>query len=113
MQSTNVFKTLSKYGSREEENYLTEALVLIIRILVERQPNDGLKFLNNLCGLSERIEHESLPSISISTQVAVDEGRLDIEIKSGSAMLTYIPYSARKYCKFWLNSSSIKGLDEI
>lgn len=90
MQSTNVFKTLSKYGSREEENYLTEALVLIIKTLIERQPDYSLKFLNSLCGLSKKIEHENLPSISISTQVAVDEGRLDIEIKLGSAMLTYI-----------------------
>ncbi len=90
MQSTNVFKTLSKYGSREEENYLTEALVLIIKILVERKPDVALKFLNNLCGLSEKIVHENLPSISVSTQVAVDEGRPDIEIKSGSTMLTYI-----------------------
>jgi len=27
--------------------------------------------------------------------------------------IPYNPYSAKKYCKFWLNLSLIKGLDEI
>lgn len=90
MKSPNLFKTLSKYGSREEEDYLTESFVLLIKLLLERKPKIGLGLLNRICGMSENLRFETPDLIAISTQVVVDEGRPDIEVKYGSTILVYI-----------------------
>jgi hypothetical protein len=41
----NVFKKLGKYGSREEENYLTESFVYTLHLLGNRVPTLGLDVL--------------------------------------------------------------------
>jgi hypothetical protein len=90
MKSPNIFKTLSKYGSRQEEDYLTESFVLLIKMLLERNPSIGLGFVNKICGLIENKEFKKTELLSISTQVIVDDGRPDITIKYGSTILVYL-----------------------
>jgi hypothetical protein len=87
MALPNLFLTLSKYGSSESENYLTEAFVYLTKLLLERNPDIGLQFVNNLSGLPDDIKFSNPQSIIISTQVCVDEGRPDIEIKSGTKLI--------------------------
>ena len=37
----NVFSSLSKYCSSTDENYLTESLVFLIKLLLKRMPEEG------------------------------------------------------------------------
>jgi len=48
----NVFKKLGKYGSGEEENYLTESFVYTLHLLCDRVPTLGLDVLEKVLGLS-------------------------------------------------------------
>ena len=90
MSAPNVFTTLSKYGSSEVENYLTEAFVFLLNLLLERNPEIALTFVNKLCGLSGERQLTKPKSVAISTQIVVDEGRPDIEIRQGVNALIYI-----------------------
>jgi len=85
----NIFSSLSKYSSGANENYLTEALVFVTRLLLERTPAAGLDMVNLLCGLSQETWFSDPKSVHISTQVTTDEGRPDIEIR-GKDTLVYI-----------------------
>ena len=90
MKAPNLFLTLSKYGSREAEDYLTESFVLLLKNLLEHRPTLGLGLLNNICGLAGDVQFDHPDLITISTQVIVEQGRPDIEVKSGSEILVYI-----------------------
>lgn len=90
MKTQNLFSTLSKYGSRELENYLTESFVFVMTLLLERETFHALEFLNRLCGVEGEESFNDPGSLNITTQVTVDEGRPDIEIREGSKKLFYI-----------------------
>jgi len=90
MKSLNLFKTLSKYGSRAAEDYLTESFVVLMQNLLERRPAAGLRFLNTLCGLTGEVRFDNPEMVLLSTQVAVEAGRPDIQLRSGSDILVYI-----------------------
>lgn len=90
MNAPNIFVTLSKYGSSEAENYLTEAFVFLLDLLLERTPEIGLAFVNKVCGLSGNRQLSTPEAITISTQIVVDEGRPDIQIKQGADTLIYV-----------------------
>jgi hypothetical protein len=90
MKTPNVFSVLSRYGSGEEENYLTEAFAFLLRLLLEYQPNIGLALVNKLCGFPEENCFTNSQSVAISTQIIIDEGRPDIEIRDGRDTLVYV-----------------------
>ena len=90
MKSPNLFKVLSKYGSGAEEDYLTESFVLLIKIILEQKMIFGLLFLNKICGLTDDHKFKNRDLLSISTQVIIEGGRPDIEIKYGNKVLIYI-----------------------
>jgi len=90
MKAPNLFLTLSKYGSREAEDYLTESFVLLIKNILEHRPAVGLGLLNNICGLTGNALFDNPDLIAVSTQVIVDQGRPDIEIRAGTETLAYI-----------------------
>lgn len=90
MKAPNLFLTLAKYGSREAEDYLTESFVLLLKNLLEHRPALGLALLNKICGLAGDVQFDNPELITISTQVVVDQGRPDIEVRSGSEILVYI-----------------------
>lgn len=85
----DVFSSLSKYGSGVDENYLTEALVFVTKILLERKPATGLDMVNLLCSQHREPYFGEPKSVLISTQVTTDAGRPDIEIR-GKDTLVYI-----------------------
>lgn len=90
MKAPNVFATLSKYGSRELENFLTESFVFLIKLLLEKEKVHGLAFINRLCGLGECDSFADSDAVSISTQITIEDGRPDIEIRDGAKKLYYI-----------------------
>jgi hypothetical protein len=88
--SENVFSNLFRYGPGEEENYLTEAFVFLLKLLLERTPDRGLPIINQLSGLPQEAHLRNPESVAISTQVIVAEGRPDIEIRDGQDTLVYV-----------------------
>lgn len=85
----NVFSTLfrARLGA---EDYLTEAFVFLLKLLLERAPDNGLAVVNRLSGLSQVASFEHPESIVTSTQVIVEGGRPDIEIRDGEDRLVYV-----------------------
>ncbi len=83
----NVFSALAAYAP--SENYLTEAFVFVLRFLLEHEPSLGVPILGRLCGLEDCFEGCEPGSIAISTQVSVEAGRPDIEIRVGDHTLVY------------------------
>jgi hypothetical protein len=68
-EEPQVFSALQKYGSSAPENYLTESFVYLIRLLLHRDKNAGLKILNMLGGKSDWFIQED--TIDIQTQVTL------------------------------------------
>jgi hypothetical protein len=86
----NIFKDLSKYGSSEEENYLTESFVYLLRLLFAEQPRVGFDLLNKLLNFPI-LEHIQTPALPIfATQEMVEGGIPDIAITLNSDLLAYI-----------------------
>jgi hypothetical protein len=76
----NIFSALAKYGSRESENYLTEAFVFLLKNLLERDRKTAVRILDMLCGRDDEFCFDPEQTIIISTQKTTEEGRPDIEI---------------------------------
>ncbi len=86
----NIFSTLSKYTSSQEENFLTEALVYVLNTLIENEESEGKKVLQKLCGENTKNWFDDTDQISVSTQLSTDEGRPDIVILIGDRAVIYI-----------------------
>jgi hypothetical protein len=86
----NVFSALLKFGPGAEENYLTESLVFLLRLLLERIPDKGLPIINRLCGLPRETQFKKPGTITLNTQVTVEQGRPDIEIRGGEDTLVFV-----------------------
>jgi hypothetical protein len=87
-----MFSTLSAYGSTEEENYLTESFAFLLRTLIDRIPEDGIRILNHI---SAKLPYHLITNpqtIFINTQVSIDQGqgRIDLEIREADDTLVYI-----------------------
>jgi hypothetical protein len=82
----NVFSSLAAYATGE--NALTEALVFVLRFLLESEPRTGLSIVSRLCGLGS-LERCDPTTVDISTQVTVEEGRPDIEIRVRDSVRVY------------------------
>ncbi len=90
-QSRNIFEALQKYGSHASENYLTEAFVYLLDLLLDREPVAGLEMINRLCGLNTSEQLIESDVIKIETQeILKDGGIVDIVIRSGKAALFYV-----------------------
>ena len=87
--SENVFSTLFK-ARLGAEDFLTEAFAFQLRLLLERVPNAGVTIINKLSGLPNDDYFKRPESVVIATQVIVDEGRPDIEIRDGQDRLVYV-----------------------
>ena len=87
--NVNVFSSLFKY-SGADENYLTEVLVFIMRLLLERDPVQGLSLVDLLTHRNHGPCFADPGSVIISTQVAGEKGRPDIEIRDGADALVYV-----------------------
>ncbi|MGC9349994.1 MAG: hypothetical protein ACP5JG_17780 [Anaerolineae bacterium] len=83
----NIFSTLARYSGHAEENYLTESLVFVARLLLERDPARGLEFANLLCCQDNEPWFTSAPSVQISTQVNTPVGTPDIELRNNDVLV--------------------------
>ena len=85
----NIFSTLARYSGHAEENYLTESLAFVARLLLDRDPTLGLDFANLLSCQRDEPWFTSAASVQISTQVSTAVGNPDIELRQ-SGVLVYV-----------------------
>lgn len=82
-----LFTTLSRCNLSSAENYLTESLAYVLRLLIERQPEQGREILRRLSGLADCAMEGSL---TIRTQVTTEAGIPDMEIRGANGLLVYV-----------------------
>jgi hypothetical protein len=87
---SNLFSTLAKHGGSEVENYLTESFVLVLNQLLRRDELIAHSMIEKLLGIELFSEICSPASIRITTQVRVDGGIPDIEIRMPGEFHAYI-----------------------
>ena len=86
----DLFTELAKYAHRQEENYLTEAFVYLLKTVLVREPACGISILADMLIFPvEEIQNRS-GAINISTQDTYEEGRPDIIIRMGVDCLFFI-----------------------
>ena len=88
--TNRLFSSLSRYAFRQEENFLTESLVYLLNLILERENEIGLSILAKLCGEKFATWLDYSPTISITTQFTVDEGRPDIVIQVDTNHVVFI-----------------------
>jgi len=86
----SIFSILSRYAFRQEENFLTESLVFLLNLILEREKKIGLDILANLCGMRVARWIQKAKMVSVTSQITVDEGRPDIVIKVGIDKLIFV-----------------------
>lgn len=82
MPSPNVFHRLNKWASRQDENFLTESLALVLEHLLVRAPAVGTRLVSHLTGRFIDLPAEDASAIDVQTQIETGSGRPDLEIRS-------------------------------
>lgn len=80
--ANNVFLRLHKWASRQDENFLTESLAVVLEQLLVLCPAAGTRLIARLTGGFITFPPEGASAIEIHTQVETGHGRPDLEIRS-------------------------------
>ena len=95
MIDMDIFSTLEKYSSAEnknaqDENYLTEAFVFLLKLLLEKDKEKGIELLNLICTDGEFL-FELEEELSIRTQTGLESKDRsdipDIQIRSDDKLV--------------------------
>lgn len=84
---SNLLVGLSRWASRQDENFLTEAFVHLLRHLIIEESDAAIQLLQLVTGERLAITADDLQAIEISTQTTNDQGRPDIEIRFGEHLI--------------------------
>ena len=87
---SNLFSSLSRYAFRQEENFLTESLVHLLNLILEKEQDLGFEILSRLSGEKTKDWYGDEPAIMVTTQFTMEEGRPDILIEIGNNKLVFI-----------------------
>ncbi len=80
LPANNVFLRLHKWASRQDENFLTEALAVVLEQLLVLAPAVGTRLVNRLSGGFIDLPASDASVIEIHTQVETGQGRPDLEL---------------------------------
>ncbi len=78
----NLFARLHKWAARQDENFLTESLAVVLEQLLILTPEVGVRLVSRLTGGFIDLALEDASAIEIHTQVETGSGRPDLEISS-------------------------------
>jgi len=78
--SDSLFSNLNRWAIRQNENFTTESLVLMLKRLLLERPDVACSLLKNLTDGFLDLSEEQAKRTSIQTQTTIDEGKPDIEI---------------------------------
>jgi hypothetical protein len=79
--SANLFLRLHKWAARQDENFLTESLAVVLEQLLVMAPEAGTRLVARLTGGFIDVPAENAGTVQIRTQVEAGAGRPDLEIK--------------------------------
>jgi hypothetical protein len=85
--SPNLFGRLHKWAARQDENFLTESLALVLQFLLERAPSVGVRLLGQLTDGFLRIQSEDAGTVDVSTQTETSQGRPDLTIRAPNCLV--------------------------
>lgn len=88
--SEDLFSTLAHYAFRQEENFLTEAWVYLIKQILDREKTLGISLLGKFLSFPAQDIQLRQDMIEILTQVTFAVGRPDIVVRVGDDSVFYI-----------------------
>jgi hypothetical protein len=80
--SNNLFLRLHKWATRQDENYLTESLSVVLEQLLVLVPAVGTRLIARLTGGFISLPPENASAIELQTQLETGHGRPDLDIRS-------------------------------
>lgn len=86
LPAANLFGRLHKWAARQDENFLTESLSLMLEHLLVLAPTIGTRLVSRLTGGFIDMRAEDASAIEIRSQVETGQGRPDMEIRSPHRM---------------------------
>src|SRR2546425_12543802 len=78
----NLFLRLHKWATRQDENFLTESLAVVLEQLLVLAPAVGTRLVARLTDGFIEVPPEDASAIEIHTQVEAKQGRPDLEIST-------------------------------
>jgi hypothetical protein len=78
----NLFLRLHKWAARQDENFLTESLAVVLEQLLVLAPAAGTRLVAQLTGGFLNVSAEEASTIEIRPQVEAGAGRPDLEIST-------------------------------
>src|SRR6266851_5206755 len=76
----NLFLRLRKWAARQDENFLTESLAVVLEHLLVLAPGVGTRLIARLTGGLIDVSSEDAGTVEIRTQVEAVQARPDLEI---------------------------------
>src|ERR1022692_3494109 len=76
----NLFARLNKWATRQDENFVTESLAVVLEHLLLLAPECGVRLLARLTDDFLDMEAADASTVEIHTQVIVSGARLDLEL---------------------------------
>lgn len=83
----NLFARLHKWAARQDENFLTESLAVVLEQLLILAPEVATRLINQLTGGFLDVPPAESTSIEIRPQVETGQGRPDLEISTPSHLV--------------------------
>src|SRR5687768_8599326 len=77
----NLFHRLHKWAHRQDENFLTESLAVVLEQLLVLAPTVGTRLIAKLTDGFIAVPPEDASAIELQTQVELESGRPDLEIR--------------------------------
>jgi hypothetical protein len=81
LPANNLFLRLHKWAHRQDKNFCTEALALVLQHLLDRQPDVGVQMIKLLTKDLLCVPSNDAGKVELRTQVITKEGRPDIVIR--------------------------------
>lgn len=78
-ETPNIFARLHKWATRQDENFLTESLAVVLEQLLILSPEVGTRLIGRLTGGFIGVPSAEASLIEIRTQVETGQGRPDLE----------------------------------
>lgn len=80
LEGPNLFARLHKWATRQDENFLTESLAVVLEQLLALAPEVGTRLINRLTSGFIDVTADEASTIEVRTQVETGQGRPDLEI---------------------------------
>ncbi|HTU89371.1 MAG TPA: hypothetical protein VMF69_04665 [Gemmataceae bacterium] len=77
----NLFARLHKWAARQDENFLTESLAVVLELLLILAPEAAVRLVSRLTGRFIELPPYEASSVVVQTQVEAGEGRPDLELR--------------------------------